>query len=179
MNFARLIVRIAALALAVVSSPGLGADVFLAPEKFLSESFGGNVPKPSVLWISGEIRDAMEKILGHSAGALRVRYWAQSDRTAWILEEIGKTEPITTGIVVDNGAIARVNVLIYRESRGWEVRYPFFTDQFKGATLTGMHELDRRIDGISGATLSVRALTRLARVALLLDAKVREARKAE
>jgi hypothetical protein len=39
-----------------------------------------------------------------------------------------------------------------------------------------MHELDRNIDGISGATLSVRALTRLARVALLLDAEVREAK---
>jgi hypothetical protein len=92
-----------------------------------------------------------------------------------VLEEIGKTEPITTGIVVDQGAIARISVLIYRESRGWEVKYPFFTDQFKGATLTAMHELDRKIDGISGATLSVRALTRLARLALLLDAKVRSA----
>jgi hypothetical protein len=168
--------RFAALALAMVSSPGLGAEVYLAPEKFLAESFGGNAPRPSVLWIAGDTRDAVEKILGHSAGALRVRYWSQEGRTAWILEEIGKTEPITTGIVVDKGAIARVNVLMYRESRGWEVRYPFFTDQFKGATLTAMRELDRNIDGISGATLSVRALTRLARVALLLDAEVREAK---
>jgi hypothetical protein len=164
--------------LAMASSPALSAEVYLAPEKFLAESFGGNVPKPSVLWISGETRDAVEKILGHSAGALRVRYWSQDERTAWILEEIGKTEPITTGIVVDKGAIARISVLIYRESRGWEVRYPFFTDQFKGATLNSMHELDRNIDGISGATLSVRALTRLARVALLLDAKVRQAEAA-
>jgi hypothetical protein len=76
--------------------------------------------------------------------------------------------------VVDSGSIARIAVLIYRESHGWEVRYPFFTNQFKGATLAATHELDRRIDGISGATLSVRALTRLARVALLLDAKVRQ-----
>jgi hypothetical protein len=99
---------------------------------------------------------------------VRVRYWARGARTAWILEEIGKTQPITTGIVVDQGAIARIAVLVYRESHGWEVRYPFFTTQFKGATLSGTHQLDRSIDGISGATLSVRALTRLARVALLL-----------
>ena len=160
--------------LALASSPAPSAEVYLAPEEFLADSFAGNVPKPSVLWISGETRDAVEKILGHSASALRVRYWSQDARTAWILEEIGKTEPITTGIVVDKGAIARISVLIYRESRGWEVRYPFFTDQFKGATLNSMHELDRNIDGISGATLSVRALTRLARVALLLDAKARQ-----
>lgn len=162
------------LALTAAAANATAADVYLEPEKFLSEAFDGNVPKPSVLWIAGDTRDAVEKILGHSAGALRVRYWARGKRSAWILEEIGKTEPITTGIVVDNGAIARVNVLVYRESRGWEVRYPFFTDQFKGATLTAMNELDNNINGISGATLSVRALTRLARIALLLDARVKD-----
>ncbi len=167
-------VRLAALALAMVSPLALGAEVYLAPEKFLGESFGGTAPKPSLLWITGDTRDAVEEILGHSAGAMRVRYWSQGERTAWILEEIGKTEPITTGIVVDKGAIARINVLIYRESRGREVRYAYFTDQFKGATLNDMRQLDRDINGISGATLSVRALTRLARVALLLDAKVRQ-----
>lgn len=169
------LLRTAAVLLVLVSAPAPAADVYLAPDTFLSEAFDGSVPKPSVLWIAGDTREAVEKILGHSAGALRVRYWSRGKRTVWILEEIGKTEPITTGIVVDNSAIARVNVLIYRESRGWEVRYPFFTDQFKGATLTAMNELDRHINGISGATLSVRALTRLARIALLLDSRANEA----
>lgn len=157
-------------------SPALAAEVYLPPETFLAETFDGKAPKPEVLWITGETRAAVEKILGH-AGALRVRYWARGARSAWILEEIGKTQPITTGIVVDNGTIARIVVLVYRESRGWEVRYPFFTDQFRGAKLVGDHELDRNIDGISGATLSVRALTRLARVALLLDGKLRQPRQ--
>jgi hypothetical protein len=158
-------------------SPATAAEVYLPAEIFLAQSFDGKVPDPEVLWISGETRDAVQKILGHSPGALRVRYWARGERSAWILEEIAKTQPITTGIVVDKGAIARIAVLTYRESRGWEVRYPFFTDQFKGATLTGGHQLDRNIDGISGATLSVRALTRLARVALLLDATVRQSNR--
>lgn len=59
---------------------------------------------------------------------------------------------------------------MFRESRGFEVRYPFFTDQFRGARLREGLDLDREIDGISGATLSVRALTKLARLALLLRA---------
>jgi len=151
------------------------AEVYVPPEQFLAESFDGKTPKPEVLWLAGDAREAVEKVLGHRASALRVRYWARGARTVWILEEIGKTEPITTGIVVDNGAVARIVVLVYRESRGWEVRYPFFTDQFKGARLAAANALDRTIDGISGATLSVRALTRLARVALLLDANVRQA----
>jgi len=49
-----------------------------------------------------------------------------------------------------------------------EVRYPFFTDQYKDASLQKDKQLDRTIDGISGATLSVRALTKLARLALYL-----------
>jgi hypothetical protein len=161
-------------AAALLPCRALAAEVYLPAETFLAESFDGDVPKPEVLWITGQTRDAVAKILGHSPGAVRVRYWARDARTAWILEEIGKTQPITTGIVVDQGAIARIAVLVYRESHGWEVRYPFFTGQFKGATLSSTQQLDRNIDGISGATLSVRALTRLARVALLLDAKVRE-----
>ena len=45
---------------------------------------------------------------------------------------------------------------------------PAFPAQFAGARLTSSQGLDRHIDGISGATLSVRALSRLARLALLL-----------
>ncbi|WP_069472977.1 FMN-binding protein [Candidatus Marithrix sp. Canyon 246] len=72
----------------------------------------------------------------------------------WILEEIGKKKPITTGIVINKGRIERFKVLIFRETRGWEVCYPFFTNQFKGNSLNNFSH----IDGISGATLSVRAL---------------------
>lgn len=97
-----------------------------------------------------------------------MRYWGEKHRTAWILEEIGKERPITVGLVIDNGRLETVKVLVFRESRGWEVRYPFFTDQFNGARLTNEHGLDRSIDGISGATLSVRALKKLARLALFL-----------
>ena len=153
----------------------LAADVYLEPETFLSESFDGDVPKPKVLWLRGDTRKQVKQILGHSGAGLRVRYWARDARSVWILEEIGKTEPITTGLVVEDGALERIQVLIYRESRGWEVRYPFFTDQFHGATLTDlnrMNRLDRPINGISGATLSVRALTNLARMALFLHGKV-------
>jgi Na+-translocating ferredoxin:NAD+ oxidoreductase RnfG subunit len=77
--------------------------------------------------------------------------------------------PITVGVAVNNGAIERVKVLVYRESRGWEVKSPAFTAQFSGAKLDSEKRLDKQIDGISGATLSVRALSRLTRLALLFD----------
>jgi hypothetical protein len=43
-----------------------------------------------------------------------------------------------------------------------------FTDQFIDASLKENNHLDVPIDGISGATLSVQALTRLAAMALFL-----------
>jgi hypothetical protein len=104
--------------------------------------------------------------------ALRLRYWQEGERTAWILEDIGKDKPITLGITVAGQQIERVDVLAFRESRGWEIRYPFFTSQFSGLTLAEDGYLSEPIDGITGATLSVRAVERVARLALWLDAQV-------
>lgn len=143
-------------------------DVYQEPKQFLEEVFRGDVPKAKLLWLTKKMRPDIRRILGHDMNKLRLRYWRQGTRSAWILEEIGKEKPITVGLVVNGDRLERVKVLIFRESRGWEVRYPFFTDQFIGSRLKANQRLDRRIDGIAGATLSVRALTKLARLALHL-----------
>ncbi len=142
-------------------------DVYQEPQAFVREVFNGDV-EPRVLWITPTLRPAIRGIMGHDLDVMRVRYWLREGRAAWVLEEIGKERPITAGIVVSGGKIERLKTLIYRESRGSEVRYPFFTDQFKDAGLTSGKQLDKSIDGISGATLSVRALTKLSRLALYL-----------
>lgn len=144
-------------------------QVFQQPKNFLQQTFPKGVPEPEVVWIIGDIKKDVTKIMGHDLDQLRVRYWMKHGRSAWILEEIGKEKPITTGIVVNKGKIEQIEVLIYRESRGWEVHYGFFTNQFKGAELGADSQLDRPIDNISGATLSVNALTKLARLALYLS----------
>jgi len=71
--------------------------------------------------------------------------------------------------VVSDGKIVQVRVLTYRESRGGEVRYPAFLKQYQGAELQIDQHLNRNIDGISGATLSVNAMNRMARLALYFD----------
>ena len=147
-------------------TPQVGAETYQAPEDFLREVFVGDIPKPSVLWLTQTVRNESKQILGHDLAQLRVRYWRKGLRSAWILDEIGKDQPITAGIVIDAGKIERMRVLVFRESRGWEVRHDFFTDQFKQRSLTEDRKLDTSVDGISGATLSVRALTNMARLAL-------------
>lgn len=148
-----------------------GEEVFLEPERFIEDSFEGT-PSEEVIWLNKELKEDLGGILGHPFKGLRVRYWRAGERTAWILEEIGKVELITAGFVVEEDTLQRMEVLIYRESHGWEVRYPFFTRQFKGLQLDHKKQLNKDIDGISGATMSVEALNRLTRVALYLHGKV-------
>ncbi len=162
--------RIALLAVILFIVPLAHArGVYMSPEDFITGAFGKSQPRPRVMWLTKDIRPGIRAILGHDPKVMRLRYWADDGRSAWILEEIGKEEPITVGIVVEKGHIEQMQVLVYRESRGSEVRHPFFTSQFSGATLGDDMMLDRTIDGISGATLSVRALKKLARLALYLD----------
>ncbi len=146
----------------------MARGTYQEPSAFIDNAFNGSPPKVQALWITKKIRPAVEAILGHKFKGMRIRYWAQGQRSAWILEEIGKEKPITTGIIVNQGKIEQLRVLVFREERGSEVRYPFFHQQFDGATLAKDNRLDRHIDGISGATLSVRALTKLSRLALFL-----------
>ena len=146
----------------------MAEGAYQSTESFLEEAFDSDVPSPGVIWLRGDVKETTKAILGHAYPGSRVRYWCRDSRTAGILEEIGKTQPITVGLVVNEAGLESIHVLAFRESRGWEVRYPFFTDQFPGVRLTADYKLDRHIDGISGATLSVRALKKLSRLALYL-----------
>ena len=159
---------IAILPALTLSAPVLAATVYETREEFVNRAFSGSPPGVSVLWLSGDRKAAVRQLLGHDYPALRLRYWCQGERSAWILEKIGKDLPITVGVVIDDDLIKSLRVMVYRENRGGEVSTPSFTDQFDGVTLGAAGELDRNIDGITGATLSVDALTRLATMALFL-----------
>ena len=142
--------------------------VYQSPQDFIGEVFPAN-PSPKLLWLTKDAQAVVSDILGHAPRQLRQRYWAADGRTLWVLEEIGKEELITVGFVIKEGRIERAKVLIYREGRGMEVRYPAFLNQFKGAKLGDKNHLDQKIDSISGATLSVYAMQRMARAALYFD----------
>lgn len=141
--------------------------VYQTDQDFLAETFNSAIPKSKVIWMKGDARQQVADILGHNYIGIRIRYWQDQQRSAWVLEEIGKTELITFGVVIANNKVETVKVLAFRESRGDEIRHPAFTQQFTHAELEN-DQLDRHIDGISGATLSVRAMTKVVRLALYL-----------
>ncbi len=146
-------------------------EVYQSPDDFLVQTFG-EIPEAQRITLSGDLAKEVKNILGHRYKKIRIPYWQNECRSAWILEEIGKERYITTGLVVNSQGLEKVKVLIFRESRGWEVKQAFFSEQFINAKLTHNNKLDKSIDNISGATLSVRAVTDISRMALLLHGHV-------
>jgi FAD:protein FMN transferase len=79
---------------------------------------------------------------------------------AVIIEEIGKYKPITFLVkATPDFQVDRVDVLVYREPRGGEVRKRRFLHQFRGKTAQSPLRINRDIINITGATLSVRAMS--------------------
>lgn len=148
------------------------AKEYMSSKDFISQSFNGEQSQRKVYWLEDNTKKTIESILGHKFKKLRLRYWQHNQQTVWILNEIGKESPITVGIHISDNKIVKTKVLIYRESRGDEVRHDFFTQQYINAELTDELKLSNHIDGISGATLSVNALTKLSRIALVLHKEV-------
>ena len=128
-----------------------------------------------ILWLTKEDKRVVADILSHKYNRMRIRYWQRDDDSVWILDEIGKEKPITIGVHINihqgQQKIRKLKVLTFRESRGDEVRHDFYTKQFINASLDSEKQLTQGIDGITGATLSVRATTKVARLALWLNAK--------
>ncbi len=160
-------------------SSAVAGGVYQQPIAFINQVFNNQPPKPQVLWPNSELKKQMADILSHKYRSLRIRYWKQARKTVWILKEIGKEKPITVGIVIRKDHLELVKILAFRESRGWEVRHDFFTSQFNHAKLKQNNQLDKTIDNISGATLSVRAVTKLTRIALLLNQHINKTKASQ
>ncbi|TNC88700.1 MAG: FMN-binding protein [Alcanivorax sp.] len=159
--------RFVYLFLLLIPLPAYSDQVYLSQVQFLALAFPDAEPNNHVIWFTGERKEVGTKLLDHPPSGLRTRYWQAGQRTAWIMDEIGKEHPITIGVVIEGDRIKMVEILVYRESRGGEVRHDFFKRQFQDAHLD-QYELSRNIDSISGATLSVNAVTAVARWALYL-----------
>ena len=128
----------------------------LTPEEMAGIKKTLGEPAPSDTVIVFRPRDAEGTVLGHAV----------------IGEEVGKYRPITFMVgTTPEFAVRNVEVLVYRESRGGEVRFPRFLRQYRGKSASSAIRTNRDIINIAGATLSVNALNLGVKRALLsLDA---------
>jgi len=130
-----------------------------------------------VISLTPAFRAAMEKIVAPtqpslweatipvyevSAGGAIVGY-------AVVVNEIGKHRPITFVVgVTPDVKVKGVEIMIYREPKGGEVRMKGFLKQYRGKDLAEPILTGRDITNISGATLSVRAVNRGTKKALAI-----------
>ncbi|MGH7657268.1 MAG: FMN-binding protein [Gemmatimonadales bacterium] len=93
--------------------------------------------------------------------ALRVTHAGSVIGFARVGNVRGRDLPITFLVAVDPaGNLLDVDILVYREPYGGEVAYDSWREQFRGATAESRLQVGRDIRGISGATISVHAVTR-------------------
>jgi len=73
---------------------------------------------------------------------------------------LGKDQPITFLVAIDPAdRLKDVDVLVYREPYGGEVAYEPWRRQFRGKTAGDSLRVGKEIRSISGATISVHAVT--------------------
>ena len=150
-----------------LSLMSFGERIYLSPRDFVISHFPNYRDKLKFIHLSADHQEAIYDLIENTYPINTLRFWGEDEKTLWILEDIGKTERITMGFVVEKDAISSVEILIYRESHGSEVHHQSFTNQFQGITLKN-NKLDKKIFNIAGATLSVEAVKRMSILSLFL-----------
>lgn len=158
--------RIALALAAVAAMPARAQEVLLSADQALREIF------PEVARTTREVRalaapakQRLEKQLGRPIDEDSIAVTLVYDRDgalrgyAVVTEEIGKYRPITFMVgVTPDFTVRDVAVMVYRESRGGDVRRKRFLTQYRGKSTRDPIDLNRDIINISGATLSVRSM---------------------
>ena len=152
-------------------------DIYLTPEEAAKLTFpeSENI-RAEVITLSPEQKQLIEERIGWQFPETIFECFigetnGQIDGWAFIQNTIGKHKAMTYMVGVDpNGEVSNVEVLVYRESRGSEVRKKRFNYQYQGKNLDDPIRINRDIINISGATMSVRSMSAgVKRVLVLTD----------
>lgn len=153
------------------------AEVFLSEEDALKLMFPNSQRiRKEVLRLSPDQKLLVESRIGwkfpeESFELFVGETGATIDGYAMVQNTIGKHKPMTYMVGLDKtGTISNVELLIFRESRGSEVRQKRFNSQYEGKTALDPVRINRDIINISGATMSVRSMSAgIKRVLVLVD----------
>ena len=100
---------------------------------------------------------------GSRTTASIVAFTEEGDRLVgyFIIDEVyGKHEYITYAVALEaDGRVRQIEILVYRESYGYEIRNPAWRAQFIGKKHGDPVSLDEDIKNISGATMSCRHIS--------------------
>ncbi len=153
------------------------AYIYFTPEALLESFFPGAERVEAVVFTpDASQRVAIEARLGYKlpnpSYTLQIgRGLADPLGYAIVDNQLGQHEPITVGVLLGpDGAVQRVEVLVYREAYGDGVRALAFRGQFIGLNAASTMRVGKEIRIVSGATISSRSLaTVVQRAAVLVD----------
>jgi thiamine biosynthesis lipoprotein len=160
----------------LAASPAIArAEVYLTEAQALGIVLGqDSIPQKEVRVLDAETRRKLEHSSGLHFPEASYTFFVSSKpnqppKYAIVLNEIGKSEPITfmVGMTAD-GKISEIVIMQFRENRGWEVKEKRFLNQFRGKNVRSSIRVDEDIINYTGATLSSKAIARGAKRALLL-----------
>ena len=153
------------------------AEVFLTEEDALKLMFPQSERiRKEVLKLSPEKKLQIEERIGWKFPEESFEVYVGETGTqingyALVQNTIGKHKPMTYMVGIGNtGHVLNVELLVFREARGSEVRTKRFNVQYEGKAASDPVRLNKDIINISGATMSVRSMTAgIKRVLVLVD----------
>lgn len=153
------------------------AEVFLSEEDALKLMFPKSEHvKKNLLRVPADKKTVIEDRIGWKFPEDSFEVYigetgSQIDGYALIQNTIGKHKPMTYMVGVDaQGRVSNVELLVFREARGSEVRTKRFNVQYEGKTASDPVRINKDIINISGATMSVRSMSAgIKRVLVLVD----------
>ena len=152
-------------------------------EAFMSEEEGVKIMLPKserirkdVIKLSLEKKAQIEERIGWKFPEQSFEIYigetgTQVDGYALVQNTIGKHKPMTYMVGIDSkGQVSDVELLVFRESRGSEIRQKRFNAQYEGKTVNDPVRINKDIINITGATMSVRSMSAgIKRVLVLVD----------
>lgn len=147
-----------AVALTLAASTSGFAAEYLTAEQARAAMFPGATFEATPLTLAPEQVKNVSQKSGVKLRSPVVRVWRASTGGWFFVDEVlGKHEFITYAVGLDAaGAVVGVEILVYRESYGQQVREAAWRAKFAGKTAASPLKLDEDIPNISGATLSSR-----------------------
>ena len=119
-----------------------------------------------ILKLDNQMKKEVENQVKQKFYRDKLYYWtiSQDDTTiafAFLDNVIGKSMPITFLVILNiNGNIINTNVIKYREAYGGEVGNKGWLQQFLYRNNNSSYNIGKDINGISGATISVKSMSK-------------------
>jgi hypothetical protein len=166
---------IAALSLLILAPLRANAeDVYWSTKSLLSDFFKSSERVTYVKLETAAAKAELSAMLGYvpskpSYAVFIARTGERIDGYAVIDEELGQHLPITFGVkMLPTGEVDRLEVMIYREGYGDEIRESRFRRQFVGKRSGDALRFGEDVVAISGATISSKAMATGVRRAVAL-----------